>query len=285
MAERLEVTENTTLMPFLFARLKDWSRKKVKQRLQSGLVMVNGQSLTQHDTVLAVGDVVEVLATATHIKQGQGLLEVLYADSDLVAINKPAGLLSVAAGNETKNHALAILRDQLSSPRRPVKLWPVHRLDRETSGVVLFATSRAMREAVSASWGDAEKTYLATVQGRPEPAQGTIDQPLLFNANEMRSDVGPHPDALHAITHYVTERSGKKRSLLNVKIETGRQHQIRAHLAWLGYPVVGDTRYGVKSSCMGLHAFQLSIIHPKTGKRLVFETPPPKEFLALFPPT
>jgi 23S rRNA pseudouridine1911/1915/1917 synthase len=283
MADRLAVTEDTTLLVFLVNRLDGWSRKKIKQRLQGGLVMINDLPTTQHDMALTTGDVVEVLATKKHSAHGGEQLEVLYSDRDLVAINKPAGLLSVGAGSETKNHALSLLRKQLSGPRRPVKLWPVHRLDKETSGVLLFATSKEMREAVSARWTDAKKTYLAIVQGTPDPAQGTIDQPLYFDAKGLRSHVGPHPEAQRAITHYVTEDTGKGRSLLKVTIDTGRQHQIRAHLAWLGHPVVGDGRYGTKAPCMGLHAFRLSIIHPQNGKELVFETPPPKNFLALSP--
>ena len=281
MSDRLRVSKATGLLTFLNTQLKGWTRNKIKQRLKAGCIFVNGQSITQFDHELKAGDEVEVRAAVKNKQGGSSRLEILYSDSDLIAINKPAGLLSVASADENKNHALAILRNQLSRPNRPVKLWPVHRLDRDTSGVLLFATSREMREAVNAGWSSAEKIYLAVVEGCPNPSQGSIDQPLRMDPENYPMNVGPHPEAKKAITHFDTQRSVKNRALLEVQLETGRQHQIRAHLAWLGHPVIGDPRYGTDGPRMGLHALRLSITRPKTGKRLTFETPAPAEFLDL----
>lgn len=281
MSERLQVKEPTGLMLFLSTQLQGWARSKIKQRLQSGCVSVNGTTITQHDYALQDGDLVEVGATAKAASSSPSQLEILYSDCDIIAINKPAGLLSVGNAKETQQHALAILRNQLSRRTQAVKLWPVNRIDRDTSGVLLFATSREMREAVMDKWDQAEKTYLAIVEGCPNPAQGTIDQPLRLDEVEYRVHVGAHPDAKPAITHFKTERINNTRTLLQVQIDTGRQHQIRAHLSWLGYPVVGDERYGTKGDRMGLHALRLKIIHPKTGKELLFETPAPADFFAL----
>ena len=130
-------------------------------------------------------------------------------------------------------------------------------------------------------WEAAEKSYLAIVEGYPKPAGGTINQPLRLDPVIYEMHVGPHPDAKRAVTHFTTERSVGQRTLLRVELETGRQHQIRAHLAWLGHPVVGDQRYGTVGTRMGLHALRLSINKPGTNKRLVFETPAPADFLAL----
>lgn len=281
MSDRLTVKANTTLLPFLIAQLQGWSRSTVKQRLRSGCVIVNDKQVTRHDHELSAGDQVLVEAAARGASGLQPRLEILYEDRDLVAINKPAGLLSVRSPKDNEPHALGILRDQLSRRNRPVKLWPVHRIDRDTSGVLLFATSREKREAVMEQWGAAKKTYLAIVQGRPEPVAGTIDQPLRLDPDIYQMHVGPHPDARRAVTHYSTERSVAQRSLLRVELETGRQHQIRAHLAWLGHPVVGDQRYGSDGPRMGLHALRLSISRPGTDIPLVFETPAPADFLAL----
>lgn len=282
MSDRLRVSEATGLLTYLNTQLKGWARNKIKQRLKAGCVFVNNQSIMQHDYQLKVGDDVEVRAASKNMHGGRtSRLEVLYSDNDLIAVNKPAGLLSVASADENKNHALAILRNQLSRPKHPVKLWPVHRLDRDTSGVLLFATSRKMREAVNAGWSSAEKTYLVVVEGCPNPSQGTIDQPLRMDSEKYHMHVGSHPEAKTAITHYDTKRSIKCRTLLEARLETGRQHQIRAHLAWLGHPVIGDPRYGTDGPRMGLHALRLSITRPKTGKQLIFETPAPNEFLAL----
>jgi len=281
MSDRLTVKANTTLIPFLTAHLKGWSRSTIKQRLKGGCVSVNGEQVTRHDHDLLAGDRVVVEALARGASSVRSQLDILYKDRDLIAINKPAGLLSVGSRKDKEPHALGILRDQLSRRNKSIKLWPVHRIDRDTSGVLLFATSREMREAVMKGWKAAEKTYLAIVDGCPKPAGGTIDQPLRLDPVIYQMHVGPHPNAKRAVTHFTTERSVGKRTLLRVELETGRQHQIRAHLAWLGHPVVGDQRYGTAGARMGLHALRLSIAKPGTNKPLVFETPAPADFLAL----
>ena len=281
MSDRLQVNEASGLMVFLSAQLHNWSRSKIKQRLKTGCVTVNDKPVTRHDHALIAGDVVEVSASIKIASNATSRLEILYKDRDLVAINKPAGLLSVGSAQESKHHALAMLRDQLSHRPQSVSLWPVHRIDRDTSGVLLFATSREMREAIMSLWDEAEKIYLAVVAGCPNPGQGTIDQPLRPDDAVYHMHVGAHPDAKPAITHFQTERSTGGRTLLLVQLETGRQHQIRAHLAWLGHPVIGDSRYGTAGKRMGLHALRLSITRPDTGKRLTFETPAPADFLAL----
>ena len=130
-------------------------------------------------------------------------------------------------------------------------------------------------------WKTAEKIYLAIVEGCPKPAQGTINQPLRLDPVIYQMHVGPHPDAKRAVTHFTTERSAGRRTLLRVEPETGRQHQIRAHLAWLGHPVVGGQRYGTAGTRMGLHALRLSITKPGTNKPLVFESLAPPDFLTL----
>ena len=281
MSDRLTVKANTTLIPFLIAQLQGWSRSTIKQRLKNGCVSVNGEQVTRHDHDLLVGDQVNVDASPRGASNVRSQLSILYQDRDLIAINKPAGLLSVGSPNNEEPHALGILRDQLSRRNKLMKLWPVHRIDRDTSGVLLFATAREMREAVMKGWKTAEKTYLAIVEGCPDPEEGTIEQPLRLDPVVYQMHVGPHPKAKRAVTHFTTERSVGQRTLLRVELETGRQHQIRAHLAWLGHPVVGDQRYGTDGKRMGLHALRLSITKPGTNMPLLFEAPTPADFLAL----
>ena len=165
--------------------------------------------------------------------------------------------------------------------RNQIKLWPVHRLDRDTSGVLLFATSKEMRESVMGTWGRSQKVYLAVVEGQPKEERGTIDQPLRMDDKIFQMHVGEHPHAKSAITHYEVKERKEKTSLVEVKIETGRQHQIRAHMAWLGHSIVGDERYGKKGEKMGLHSKKLSIVHPVSKKMLSFEVDAPREFYAL----
>jgi 23S rRNA pseudouridine1911/1915/1917 synthase len=281
MAETFKVKERSKLLEFLFAHLTGWSKKTIKQRLQGASVAVNGESVTKHDFILNVNDLIEVGVVKKAVVQLLNKLEIIYQDKDLIAINKPAGLLSVGTTKENKQHVLALLRNQLSRGKNQVKLWPVHRLDRDTSGILLFATSKEVREAVMAKWGMFEKIYLAIVQASPKEKKGIIDQPLRLDEKEYRMHVGKHPDAKSAVTHYVVKETMTKRALLEVNIETGRQHQIRAHLAWLGHSIIGDERYGKKGGRMGLHSKKLSIIHPVSKKHLTFEIDAPKDFYAL----
>jgi len=281
MAEKLVVKEKGKLLDFMFANLNGWSKKTIKQRLQNSTVTVNSKFITKHDYMLEKNDLVEVGVTQKASPNGIKKLEIIYQDKYIIAINKPAGLLSVSTASENKEHALGILRAQLSKGKNQVKLWPVHRLDRDTSGVLLFATSKELREKVMDNWPNSQKIYLAIVQGSPKQKSGTINEPLRLDEKEYRMHVGAHPDAKSAITHYEVKEVSNARSLLEVKIETGRQHQIRAHMAWLGNSIVGDQRYGENGDRMGLHAKKLIIIHPNTNKKMSFEIDAKGDFYQL----
>jgi 23S rRNA pseudouridine1911/1915/1917 synthase len=208
MAQQYKVSTPAKLLTFLFETLASkggWSKKTVKQRLQSASVFVNGHVQTKHDYILNVDDIVSIGSvqyTRHKANNRQIKLEILHQDKDLIAINKPSGLLSVGTTKENKNHALAILRTQLSRDKNSIKLWPVHRLDRDTSGILLFATSKEVREAVMEKWAATEKTYLAVVEGRPKVEADTVTQPLRLDEKEHRMHVGAHKDAKPAITHY-----------------------------------------------------------------------------------
>jgi len=289
MAQQYKVTSRCKLLPFLFETLstnEGWSKKTVKQRLQSSSIFVNGQVQTKHDFIVDSGDVVQVgvaQRTGHHTNTQPQKLEIIHQDKDLIAINKPSGLLSVGTTKENKNHALALLRTQLSRGKKSeaTKLWPVHRLDRDTSGILLFATSKEVREAVMDKWATTEKTYLAVVEGRPKVEADTITEPLRLDEKEYRMHVGKHKDAKSAITHYKTLESNDTRSLLEVRIETGRQHQIRAHMSHMGNAVVGDERYGTKGGRMGLHAMRLKFLHPVSQKEVRLEMDAPVDFYGL----
>ena len=284
MAQQYQVTEHGKLLAFLFAHLEDWPKKRVKQRLQGAGISVNGEVQTRHDFMLSPNDVVgigTVQHTGNYGSKTPLKLEILYQDKDLIAVNKPAGLLSVGTVKENKLHALALLRTQLSRGKHHVKLWPVHRLDRDTSGILLFSTSKEVREALMERWGETEKVYLAIVEGKPKAEEESITQPLRMDAHTYHMHVGEHPEAKFAVTHYSIKQFAAKRSLLEVRIETGRQHQIRAHMAWMGHPVVGDERYGTKGDRMGLHAYRLRIAHPCSHKVLALEVEPTEDFYRL----
>ena len=281
MAEKFTVEEKSKVLDFLFLKLSTWSKKTIKQRLQTSCILVNNEYVTQHDFKLNIGDIVEIGTNKRTSVDTLKKLEIIYKDNDLIAINKPAGLLSVSSEQETKKTALHILKKQLSTSNKEIKLWPVHRLDRDTSGILLFATSKEMRESVMDNWPKASKTYLAVVEGKVKKKKDTIIQPLRLDEKIYKMHVGEHEDAKSAITHYSFVKESKKRTLLEVNIETGRQHQIRAHLSWMGNSIVGDQRYGKEGSRMGLHSKKLSILNPKTNKNITFEVDAPKDFYLL----
>ncbi|MBI5362319.1 MAG: RluA family pseudouridine synthase [Planctomycetes bacterium] len=277
MGERMRVVEPMRLLAFLRGALPGWKRTTLEQRIRAGCVRVNGATLAKNDFV-AVGDEVEVVdrASADLRPPPPAGITVLHEDEALIAIAKPAGLLSVSSDDERARTALALVRSWLSQPRAPARLWPVHRLDRETSGVLLLAKTSDARRTLQANWSAARKTYLAIVEGRPKGSAGTIDEPL-WEDEQLFVRVGEGPEAKAARTRWRVLESAGTRSLLEVELDTGRRHQIRAHLAWLGHPVVGDDRYGAKGPRMLLHALRLEVPHPVEGRTLVLEAPAPRE--------
>ncbi len=281
MSQRARVKEVTPLLPFLSQFLHGWSRTKVKQRLSSGRVLVNGAPVTQFDHELQVGDEVEVHAMGTKPRTGARTLKILYNENGVVAVNKPAGLLSVASSKEGESHALGIVRAQLSHPNRPATLWPVFKVDRDASGVLLFTTSRDLRNEMSQKWAEVRRTAMAIVEGIPEQESGKIDEPIGMDKAGFRALVGRHPEAKSALTEYERVEVGEKRALLKLSLNAGRQHQVRAHLSWLGFPIVGDSRYGKGGGRMGLHMQVLEVRCPRTGAPLKLEAPVPRGFSVL----
>jgi 23S rRNA pseudouridine1911/1915/1917 synthase len=279
MADRFVVAVAGTLFDALVAQLPGWSRNTLRERLRLGCIDVNGAAVERREHAVHAGDVVEIHGVHDgRAAASRGSLTVLFVDDELCAIDKPAGLLSVASDDERERTATALLRAQLGRGR-DAALWPAHRLDRETSGVLLFARTLAARDAVQANWSAVTKVYAAVVEGHPEPPAGTIEQPLWEDGN-LRVRVGVHADARPARTRYRTVERSAARAQLEVELDTGRKHQIRAHLAWLGHPVVGDDRYGTRDARLCLHAERLELPHPRDARPLVIESAVPRAFAA-----
>jgi 23S rRNA pseudouridine1911/1915/1917 synthase len=177
------------------------------------------------------------------------------------------------------------LRDTAHSGK--ARVWIVHRLDRDTSGVLLFAKTEAAKERLQKEWQSSEKRYLALVEGTPPASAGVLKNHVdETQVHRVFVRQGPGPGARLAVTHYRVLRHGNGRTLLELKLETGRRHQIRVQLADIGCPVVGDSTYGAKSNPirrLALHATSLSITHPSSGERLSFESPLPSEMAKLMP--
>ena len=281
MVDRFVAATAGPVLQQMILALPGWSRTTLRQRLQHGCVAVNDCIVVRPSQLVQVGDVIVVHARGTtQVALHAGIvLPTVHLDDDLLVVNKPANLLSVSSNSEQQRTALAIARSMLRVGYPAAELWPAHRLDRETSGVLLFARSREVQKAVQADWAATKKVYLAVVLGTPSPAVGTVAQPLWEDGN-LRVRVGAHPDARPATTHYRTVRSGRACSQLEIELETGRKHQIRAHLAWLGHAIVGDERYGQPAHRLCLHALRLQLRHPRSGSDLRLEAPVPPELLA-----
>jgi 23S rRNA pseudouridine1911/1915/1917 synthase len=271
------------LLTWLLAVLHPMPRTRVKQLLAHGRVTVNGSPITQFDHSLRPGDRVAIERfrpdPAGQVLQHAGVT-IVYQDDDLLVIDKPVGLLSVATATERADTAFARLNAYLGA-RREGRPFVVHRLDRETSGLLLFARSAAVRDRLQAAWEGVTKTYLAVVEGMPPEAEGVVQDYLTEGRDlRVRASDRPRDGSKRAITHYKVISARAKCSLLEVRLETGRKHQIRVHLAGLGCPVIGDATYGAKSDPagrLGLHAWRLAFDHPVRRAPVEVESELPEE--------
>jgi len=289
--ETKHVTSPALLLDFLLAAWPEVKRTKVKLWLKHGAVRVNDKAATRHDHPLREGDAVGIQPgkappPTPELPPG---MKVLHEDAHLLVIHKPVGLLTVATekeGTRTTYHVLTdYVRDRARSGQ--ARIWIVHRLDRETSGLLVFAKTEEAKEYLQTHWQQMEKRYLALVEGAPTAAQGTLRAHL---DESQPHQVYAHPNASaitrEAVTHYRVLRSGMGRTLLELTLETGRRHQIRVQLSHAGCPIVGDVKYGAQTNParrLGLHAAYLKITHPVGGQELVFESPLPPELLRLLP--
>ena len=271
-----------TLLEHLQQRFPDSSRTTLRQLLQNGRVSVNGEIEKDAKLVLDDGDLVDVGAKPTHRALPPGVV-VLHEDDAVIVLLKPHGLLTVATERERENTLQAGLNRYLAGGGRE-RIHVVHRLDRETSGVLVFAKTFPAREALKEQFAahSTDRLYIAIVEGTMEAADGTF-RSHLFEGRDLR--MRSSKEGKLAITHYRTIEVKAPYSMLEVTLETGRKNQIRAHLSEAGHPVAGDQFYGATTNPLGrlgLHAKLLGFTHPTTGKRLTFTAPIPRVFRDLF---
>lgn len=273
------------LLELLKRHLPEWKTSTLKQRLKHDLVTVDGRVADSGAVRVEKGSLVEVLAVppspADFFPAGLGPppLPILYADKHLVAVDKPHGLLSVATEREKNLTAVRLMRDWLRGldDKDSGEIHAAHRLDREASGVLLLTRSLAMKRALASAWHSFEKIYLAVADGLPPQPEGTVDLPL-WEDKALFVRIAKHGDGEPALTHYRLLKANGERSLLEIRLGSGRKHQIRVHMAAIGCPLAGDLRYGAeKGGRLALHAARLVLVHPAIGERLEITSPTPAE--------
>ena len=295
----LKVSEQVALMEFLIAKMGGMTKSSVKQLLGQRRVKVGNVVQTRHDFALKAGDVVTVSSGRGNSQLTHPKLKIVYEDDDLIVVNKQPGLLTVATTPGSKETTvMSILRAYVKKQNARANIYVVHRLDRETSGLLVFARSEELQHYMRQYWRElvTERTYIALAEGILEPREGKITTWLTEdkrNAVVYSSPVDDGGDI--AITNYKVLKTSNYGTSLNsqlstinyqlveLHLETGRTNQIRVHLASKGCPVVGDRKYGHGNESspidrLCLHAKVLEFIHPVTEKKVRFESPVPKEF-------
>lgn len=281
------VKNDTCLLPYLMEKFSDMSRSRIKQLLSRRRILVNGKSITRHDTPLRSGDVVEIgSAMAEADRLNSRYLRLVYEDNHLVVIDKREGILSMA----TSHHSFCvktILDEYFERCHLRCHAHLVHRLDRETSGLMLYAKSRNVQHLFETDWKGLvyDRRYVAVVLGNMEKNEGTISNWLTDNKQFFTYSSPVDNGGKYAVTHYRVLRRGAVNTLVEARLDTGRKNQIRVHLSDIAHPVLGDRKYGPDNdaaafSRLCLHAYRLHFIHPITGERLMFDTPVPSKFLA-----
>lgn len=278
----------TELLAFLFAEWPEVKKKQVRTWLKFRAVTVNDTPVTQFDHPLRPGDVVAIRTGDAPARKADfaSELQIRFEDASLIVVEKPAGLLSIATESERERTAYHELTEYLrdAPTRRRERVWIVHRLDRETSGLMVFAKTAAAKSVLQQAWDAAEKLYQAVVEGSPPAERGTFESHLNETSPSKVFSAPPSERTRHAITHYRVLARGRGRTLVELRLGTGRRHQIRVQLADAGCPVIGDAKYGAKSDPakrIALHACGLAFHHPSTQKPMRFDSPLPKDLASL----
>ena len=275
------VKEKGELLDTLFTLFKDLSKKKIKNYLKDGGVLVNGKVVTKYNTIVKKNDVIELSKTnKTHKKSN---LDIIYEDEYFFVINKPAGLLSISTTKEKEKTAYHYVREFIKNRKKSDKIFVLHRLDKDTSGVLVFVKDNTLKNLLQNNWDKYVKTreYIALVTGNVKD----IDDYTCY-----LKEVGPDKvivtnkkEGKVAVTSIKTINKNNKYSLVKVNIRTGRRNQIRVVLNHLGSPIVGDKKYGgIKSNRLYLHASKLTITNPLNNKTYTFESNVPTSFKKVF---
>ncbi|MCF8369731.1 MAG: RluA family pseudouridine synthase [Bacteroidales bacterium] len=280
------VKEATELMDFLLFNLPGKNRNNIKTLLANKQVFIEGKAVKQFNHPLKPGQQVEIRWQRIPEEKKYRGITIIYEDPHLIVIDKHAGMLSIATKNQTTQTAYNLLSKHVKSKDSKNKIFVVHRLDRETSGLMLFARNKKVQEILQSNWHDiiTERTYIAVVEGIPQEGSGTITS-YLKESKAMIVYSSQNPDhGEKATTHYKLLNKGRDYSMLKVNLESGKKNQIRVHMQDIGHPVTGDKKYGAKTHPIGrlaLHSWILAFRHPITKEALEFKTEIPGNFRKL----
>lgn len=281
------VTEEKPLLEFLLANVDNESRTKIKATLRGRGIKVDGKTVTQFDFPLQPG-----MKVAVSKRKRDNLLlksryvKLVYEDRYLVVVEKNIGILSMAAGHSSLN-VKSVLDDYFRKSRQRCTAHVVHRLDRDTSGLMVYAKDMETEQILEHNWHDIvyDRRYVAVVSGEVEDEGGTIANWLKDNKAYITYSSPVDNGGKYAVTHFHTLARTMEHSLVEYRLETGRKNQIRVHSADMGHPVCGDIKYGNGDDPLHrlcLHAYVLCFYHPVTRERMEFETPIPPAFKSLF---
>ncbi len=274
------------LLAFVAEKLPEVKRTRLKQMLAHNQIAVNGTPVRQFNQQLQPGDNVGVNFTREFTVFYNRRLKIVYEDDDIIVINKGYGLLSMGNDKVKDGTAYSILKDYLKRKDPRNKIFIIHRLDRDTSGLMMFAKNEKAKEAMQHNWNNMvlNRKYVTVVEGDVEQESGEIRSYLAENSQyEVFSTDDPALGKL-AVTHWQRLKEGANYSLLEVELGTGRKNQIRVHMKDFGHPISGDRKYGAEASPihrLALHARTLRFIHPVTRREMNFETPVPPPFIRL----
>lgn len=276
--------ETCPLMDFIRRCLPDAPRNDIKKWLRYGHVAVEGAVTTAFDAPVLPGQKVTINFTRPIPVFKHPRIQLVYEDDDVLVINKGYGLLSVAAaGKKRDENAYDIMRDYVKRVDPRNKLWVVHRLDRHTTGLMMFAKSERANDVLRHNWNNIilERLYVAVLEGELEQDKGFVKSRLTENSQFVVYSTDVPGEGRLAVTHYEVIGRGNGYTLANFSLDTGRKNQIRVHASEMGHPIAGDRKYGAQTSPihrLALHARTLRFAHPVTKKDMNFQTPVPREF-------
>jgi 23S rRNA pseudouridine1911/1915/1917 synthase len=270
-------------MKFLTEQYPDSPRTRIKKLLKEGTIRVNDKPVTLHSYPLSPGDIIEINRQAGNAARAGLPFPVLYEDQFVIVIDKPPGKpTSSTDGSISIQEIISEFLKKQSKGK--FRAHVVHRLDKEVSGVLLFAKTNEGMETIKENWQATEKHYYALVEGIPEKEEDTIKSWLIEDGSQKVHSTKNTANAKLSVTNYKVIKLIKDHALLDVKTDTGRKNQIRVHLADIGCPIIGDRKYGASDEFrrrVRLHAYSLAFPHPADGRIITVKSPMPEGFLSL----